>query len=272
MKKIMEYIESSFDGYPQTDSLYKFKQNLISEFTDRANELTHSGLSDSNVITDLIIDEHPDLKKEYDSLIKEEKLKKRKKRNRVLRVVISAMYFLFALLAFLVIGFATGAWGKTWVILVTATLLFISYIIILIVKSLTRRKSMFHPVSRILLAVNVFIYATVAFLILFVVFRLKLAWLAFIFGVLVMMSVDGIYAEKAAERFAIFFHIGYIIPASVMFYIIFISLGLIPAHPGWIMIPASLLIVLAVILARIFINNKDTELEETEDDSEWKEN
>ena len=272
MKRIMEYIDSAFEGMPESETLYKYKQNLVAGLTERANELTHSGLDDENVIYDLIVSEHPDLKGEYNEHLKEIKAKKKKKKTFVLRIIGSVMYAMVTVLVYLGLSFATGEWGRTWVFLVSAALVYVSYIIFLIVCMLTKRRSMFHPLSRILLAVNVNIYALIIFLVLFVVFGVKGAWLTFIFGVLAMMTVDGIYAEKAAERFAIFFHIGYIVPAAAMIYIILSSLNIIPWHPGWIMIPSSLVIVFAVIMARIAIHNKDTELEETEDDSEWKAN
>ncbi len=272
MKRIMEYIDSAFEGVPESEVLYKYKQKLVAELTERANELTHSGLDDENVIYDLIVSEHPDLKGEYKELLNEIKAKKRKKTTFILRIIGSVIYAMVTVLIYLGISFVTGAWGRTWVFLVSAVLVYVSYIIFLIVGMLTKRRSMFHPLSRILLAVNVNIYTLIVFLVLFVVFGIKGAWLTFVFGVLAMMTVDGIYAEKAAERFAIFFHIGYIMPAAAMIYIILSSLHIVPWHPGWIMIPASLVIIFAVIMVRIAIHNKHTELEETEDDSEWNEN
>ncbi len=271
MREIMNYIDSAFDGVPESESIYKYKQQLINEFTERANELTHSGLDDEKVITDLIISEHPDLNAEYESELKERAAKRKKKLTFVFKIIGSLMFFIVTVLVYLAISFSTGAWGRTWVLLVGATLVYISAVLFSVVAFLTKRRSLFHPVSRILLAVNVFLYTTVLFLILFVVFSIKGSWIVFIFGVLAMMTVDGIYIEKAAERFAIFFHIAYIMPASAMLYIILCKFSVMPWHPGWIMIPASLLIVLAVILARIYIHNKDTEFEGTEDDSEWTE-
>ncbi len=272
MKNIIDYIDAAFDSEQERESIYKFKQNLVAELTDRANELTHSGLDDENVIYDLIVSEHPDIKEEYKEEQRELKAKKRKSHTAVLRVIGSVLYFIAAAVIYLGISFLTDAWNRTWVFITGAVLVYVTYLMFLSIGALTKRRSVFHPLSRILLALNIFIYATIIFLVLTVIFSVKGAWLVYIFAVLAMMTADGIYAEKAAERFAIFFHIAYIVPAAAMFYIILSALNIIPWHPGWIMIPASLIIVLAVIMIRISIHNKDKELEETEDDSEWKEN
>lgn len=269
MKKITEYIEKAFADIPDSKAAYNFKQKLFDEVTDRANEITHAGISDENVIADLIISEHPDIKGEYNAVVREIRAKKRKKNKMIFRVVGSVLYFLVTLFAFLAVSIITKDWAHTWVFMVSAVLIYISYILFLVIGLLTRRRSMFHPLSRILLAVNVFIYAVVIFLCLAVAFHVTRPWLVFLFAVIAMMAADGIYAEKAAERFAIFFHLLYIVPSAAMIYVILSILGVIPWHPGWLIIPGSLIIVAIVILIRIYKHNKDKELEETEADSEW---
>ena len=61
MKDFIEYIESSCSGIADTPTLYRYKKKILDEITERANEITHSGLKDEAVLCDLIKDEYPDL-------------------------------------------------------------------------------------------------------------------------------------------------------------------------------------------------------------------
>ncbi len=269
MKELMKYIDDSLSGIPDSKSFYKYKKAIVDEITDRANEITHAGIDDENVVRDLIISEYPDIRGEYGRLVDEEKKKRHKKQIRLACIFGSIIYFLVIVIAFLAVSFVTGDWAHTWVYLVSFIFAYLSAALIWIVVKLSRRQSLFHPVSRIFIALAVMLLTLTVFLYLKVIFDVNKSWLAFIFGVLAMMSADGIYAEKASERFAIFFHILYIVPAAAMIYIILGSLSVIPWHPGWLLIPASLIIVLLVIFIRILDHNKHKS-QEIEEDSEWK--
>ena len=65
MKDFIEYIESSCSGIADTPTLYRYKKKILDEITERANEITHSGLKDEAVLCDLIKDEYPDLQEPY---------------------------------------------------------------------------------------------------------------------------------------------------------------------------------------------------------------
>ncbi|MBR6005687.1 MAG: hypothetical protein IK063_05630 [Clostridia bacterium] len=55
MKTLLSFIDEAFRQIPETDRSYKYKMQLVSEVTERANELTHRGIKDEKVIEDLII-------------------------------------------------------------------------------------------------------------------------------------------------------------------------------------------------------------------------
>lgn len=68
MEKFIDYIESQMSGVPDGPFLYKFKRKTLDEMNGRASEVEARGLRDKNVIDDLIISEHPDLKSDYKKL------------------------------------------------------------------------------------------------------------------------------------------------------------------------------------------------------------
>ncbi len=270
MKKLMDYIDTAFSDLPDNKQVYKFRRKLIESVTDRANELSHAGLTDENVIDDLIISEHSDIKAEYEQIEAEITAHKRKKNAVKLRIAGSLFYFIAVAVIFLALGFITKDWSKVWIFPVNGFLIYVAYMSISAVISLSSKRSLFHPISRILLAVSVFSFTFAIFLISLALFHRPHSWLIFIYGVLAFFIADGIYAEIATERFAIYFHLLYIVPSAAMLYIILSVHRVIHWHPGWIMIPASILIVVLVIIIRLIIHSKDNS-EEMEDDSEWNE-
>ena len=270
MKELMTYIDSGLSSLPDNKSVYKFRLSLVDEITERANELTHAGLSDEKVITDLIISEHPDLPAEYAEVLKAEAEKKRKRNNRLIHIFGSAAYGLAVIFCFLTVSFVTADWSKTWVFPVAGTLAYICYFLMRKVIRSSKEDGMFMPVTRIMIAVSVFCVATAVFLYLLVVFEVDNAWLCFIFGVLAMFLADAIYIEVTKMRFSIFFHLLYIVPSFAMVYVILCTMKIMPWHPGWIIIPASLVIVFAIIFVRLVKHNK-VQADEVEVDSEWNE-
>ena len=76
MANFIEYVDESLKNFPQTKSLYRFRQKTIAEMTERANELVSKGIKDENVITQLIISEYPNLSEEYGKTVGENIKKK----------------------------------------------------------------------------------------------------------------------------------------------------------------------------------------------------
>lgn len=265
MTSLNKFYENAVSTLPDNNISYDFKRKLYSEITEKANELTHSGLDDEKVICDLIFSEHTDILSEYqayESKIKSEKKAKSLGKIKVFSVI---LYLLIITVSYLALSFLTGKWSQTWSIPVCGicTVLFAACISKVLHNSQKGKKMIF---SRILLAVSVFLIAAGIFTLMITFGNLGKAWLVFIVGVIIAFTFDGIFIEKAKMRFSIFFHLSYIVPSFAMFYIILAALSVIPWNPGWIMIPASLIIIIAVILIRIIISSKEKEAEQ------WTEN
>lgn len=270
MKKVMDYINSSLSSVPESEHLEKFKKSLIEEVTIRTNQITHAGLRNVEIIDDIIISEHPDIIGEYNEEIKKYN-KKRKRKTIFLTHVISAVVYVVALLCtYLTISFTTHRWSRTWPIIADAFIMLIAFILLRYAIHFSKSKSrIIVQFPRLISPLIIFLTAASVFnaLIAFHVYR---SWLAFIFGVLIMFIVDSIYSEIKAERFAIIFHLLYIVPSFAMIYVILGALSVIPWHPGWIMIPASVIIILVILIVRLIIHSRNKEEMEVEDS--WNEN
>ena len=171
MKRIMEYIDSSLTAFPKSKYSEKFRQNLIEEVTERANDITHAGLSDEKAIEDIIISEHNDIKAEYKEYVKELNASKNKRRNFLIKLFISVIYFLTVLCLYFVISSATKAWSVTWVLPVCSVIVYISVILFIPIATLSKKSTLFvTQTARLILPFIVFNYSTVAFLIFHFVF------------------------------------------------------------------------------------------------------
>ncbi len=117
-----DYAEKALKKLPNTKSAYLYKQEIIARMTARANELVESGLSDNNVINELIINEFSDIEKEYYERLKKKKKQAKAKNKGSLAVLGIIGYILILVGAFLGVSFFTGSWDKTWLIIVVGIL------------------------------------------------------------------------------------------------------------------------------------------------------
>ncbi|MBR3815904.1 MAG: hypothetical protein IKJ27_04180 [Clostridia bacterium] len=117
-----DYAEKALKKLPNTKSAYLYKQEVIARMTERANELVKSGLSDNKVINELIIDEFSNIEKEYYVRLKNKNKKKKAQNKGTLAALGIIGYILILVGAFLGVSFVTGAWNKTWLIIVVGIL------------------------------------------------------------------------------------------------------------------------------------------------------
>ena len=117
-----DFAEKELKKLPNTKSAYLYKQEIIARMTERANELVESGLSDNKVINDLVIDEFKNIEKEYYVRLKNKKKKKKAQNKSSIAALGIIGYVLLLVGAFLGVSFVTGAWDKTWLIIVVGIL------------------------------------------------------------------------------------------------------------------------------------------------------
>ncbi len=267
MNNFLEYIESSFKNMKETESLYKYKQKLIAEMTDRANELVATGLRDDKIIAQIIMGEYPDLVSAY----QREQNTKKKKGNFLQRsalAIVGIICFVFGLVVtFLAVSFATGAWSRTWLILVGG--IFIALIVAMIIFSskLIGKTGKFTIPSRLMCIASVFLFAVLYFLVMTLVFHVKGSWISFIFAVPLSLILDVILSVYFNKKTGI---LSVLIYLPVIFTLLYAALsiaGIIPWHPGWLLILLGVFIDMVIAVVRLLKINKETK----EEDYSWSE-
>lgn len=256
MERFIDYIERSLPDRPGDRILYQFKRKILDEMKELDSTVEARGLKDSKVREDLILSEYPDLPAKYAAFYAKKTEKQRTKRRLIINAIGSVAFILLLLIVFLAISFITDNWSHTWVIMVDGILLWIDYLLMLGIIRLTKMRHVFHYIARILLAIAVMVLFVAAFLACMAVFHLPQSWLIIIGGVAGIFVADSIYITVTKSKLAVIFYLAYIPAFTAMAYIIFGVAGHLPWSPGWIMIPLSLLIDVAVIAALVIRNKK----------------
>ena len=267
MKKVLDFIDEAFTRIPETDRSYKFKMQLINEVTERANELTHRGIKDENVIEDLIISEHSDIKSEFDSVVRKEKLAKRRKHIVALNILGTVAFCLITVIAFFAHLFKVDN-GLSWIILVAgAFALSVYYTFVACNRLRKKRGVLFHITTRLQLAFSIMLAFALAFFIMLFKFNIIHSWVMFPAGAVAVLICDGLFAHFSHQRFAVFMYLLYIPLAAAVIYVILAVVGALSWRVGWLLIPAALAVDAVIVAVRLIIGKKDNE--EVEDDSEW---
>ena len=104
MSNLMDYVNSSLEGISDSDLLYKFKSGLIADLTERANEITHAGLGDKDLIDEIVISEHPDIRGEFLDYKKALAQKRAKKSAFRKKIVASILFIILMVTVYLLIS------------------------------------------------------------------------------------------------------------------------------------------------------------------------
>lgn len=270
MESFIDYIENTFQGERDDGTLYHFKRQLLDQMTERANEITHSGLRDEKVLSDLIISEFPDLPGAYRKYRTQAKRERREKLvNKIMIFGTLGLAFLLLVL-YLTVSFLTGAWGKTWLLFAVGFLGWAIFLLSVGVHRISRLRRLFHPIARVMLAIAVMCGASAVFLLALVLFDLPDAWVLFPAGVVGIYIADAVYAYKTGQKLRIINYLIYILAASPMVYVFVCGLGLLPWDPGWLIIPIAIVVDIVLIIMKVAQNSKYKYRPEV--DAAWNEN
>ena len=157
--------------------------------------------------------------------------------------------------AFVCIGFVFGIWHPTWLIIVIAALLIAINSLLYGAYMLNRRK-MLYFVIRMLIAGTVMVLTVIAFLIIRLPLGIERAYLIFLVMLGFMFIADLILATLTRQRLFIINYMITIPVVAVFVYVILGLLGIIPWHPGWLIIICSILIDFVVLFGFIRHNGK----------------
>lgn len=263
MNNFLEYIDKSFENMKETESLYRYKQKLISEMTERANELVAAGLKDDKIICAIIMEEYPDLAGRYRSSVKEKATMKKKTRTGSIFAVGTLGGIFGAVCLYLAVSFLTGAWGKTWMLLLGGIFAVLVFAFITFSGKLTKKSGKFGFFSRVLCATAVLLIATYMFLFTTIIVPVQGSWIIFVLAVPFAMIFDMLLSYKFNKKTGIFSILLYIPVIFTLFYVVLGIAKVLPWHPGWLLILFGILVDFIVVGVRLLSGTKTEEEEDT---------
>ena len=269
MERFVQYLNTALPDSPGNALLYRFKKKLLDEMNERALEVSgRGGIQSRQVIEDLIISEHAEVKKEFEAFEAREKAITKGRRTVLGNIIGSVAFILLLVTAFLAISFATQLWQYTWIIVVDGILIWVVYLLALGIKKLVSLKRIFHFFARILLFGAVVVSMVAVFLTVVALTDLPHSWLLVIIGLILAFICDGVFASAIKARLRTIYWLTYIPVISVFVFIIIGALGILAWNTAWVIIPLSLVIDLIIIWAAINRNKS----EKTEVADIWNEN
>ena len=284
MRDFIEYIETSCAKLPDNHMTYLYKKHILDEMTDRANEVTHSGLKDEKVLADLMTDEYPNLDGNYYAWVKEYKKQKQAKRMKWVFGVGSVFTFFLSLILFFVVGenetftyygynddvlgvHTVSAYRNAWLIIVGAIFAIIILYLSLGIKRICKMRRVFHPIARALIVLCVMIVMVFAFLCALMLSTNPLEtkmWPIVIAGIILALVADICFAFATKQKFRTITTMIYMPIISTMVYVILNAYGLAGSFGGLVII--SGLIVDVIYALSIVASNAKYFMYKKEDD------
>ncbi|MDE6412671.1 MAG: hypothetical protein K2K42_02055 [Eubacterium sp.] len=273
MEQFIKFIDHELPDQRGNDILFKFKRKLLEEMNERYLEVSRRGITNQRVISDLVISEHTDVRKEYNAFYLDETAAQRTRKNVIMNVVGSALYILCLIVSFLGISFMYNAkglsvWGQTWLIVVDGILLWVAYLLTLGVKKFTSLRRLFHIFARVCLALEVMVITVAVFLFVLIMIGFAKSWVVIIAGIAAMFIADAVYASVTKRKLAIMNYLLYIPAVAAMLYIVLSAVGVLAWNTGWMIIVFSLVLDFIIMYAS-FARNRHYKQEVVDT---WKEN
>lgn len=274
MEQFIRFIDKALPDQRGNEVLFKFKRKLLEEMNERYLEVSRRGISNQKVISDLVISEHSDIRKEYNEFYVSETAASRTRKNIILNVVGSVIYILCIIILFLGLSsmltstLQYSVWGKTWLIVVDGILIWVAYLLTLAVKKLTSMRRLFHIFARICLAGEVMVLTVALFLFVLVMAGFAKSWVIIIAGIAAMFVADIIYSYVTKRKLAMVSCLIYIPAIAAMLYIIGGGIGILAWNTGWMLIIFSLILDF-LIMCLSFARNRQYKQEVVD---AWQEN
>ena len=256
MKNFVDYIEKSCANLKDDHTTYRYKKKLLDKMTARANEVISTGLKDEKVLTDLIADEFGDLEAGYQDFLADEKKARRKKMIKIGFPVGGLVTILLLLAVYFTVSDLTGAWNKTWLIIVGGIFSLVIFYLSFAIRKLCHMRKVFHPIARILIFGCVMLATVFAFLFFLMMFPALTTWPILMGGVIAALAADLAFAYTTKQKFRTISFFVYMPVIAAMLYIMLAAYGAVTWAAGWPVILAGVVADVGYIISIIMSNMK----------------
>ncbi len=261
-ERFKRYLEQQFRAIRPTLAAAEYREKMLKQLMDRAQELRIKGMDDEDLIYDMCIDELGDFGATLAAFDEQEHKVANAKRNALLGAVCGVGAVLALVVIYLIVSFLVpNSWGLTWLILVGGAFAgVIAFSVVLLVKFGKAKK---YIAMRLMPPVIIVLLCVYLFLLLQLVAGVERAWLTFLVMVMMIAVFDGVMAFITDFKFR-WIELPIVIEVfCVMLYVIIgIAAGAAFWHPGWLLCLGGVVAAIAEAIAIIANRNSKKDAKE----------
>ena len=261
-ERFKRYLEQQFRAIRPTLAAAEYREKMLKQLMDRAQELRIKGMDDEDLIYDMCIDELGDFGATLAAFDEQEHKVANAKRNALLGAVCGVGAVLALVVIYLIVSFLVpNSWGLTWLILVGGAFAgVIAFSVVLLVKFGKAKK---YIAMRLMPPVIIVLLCVYLFLLLQLVAGVEMAWLTFLVMVMMIAVFDGVMAFITDFKFR-WIELPIVIEVfCVMLYVIIgIDMGAAFWHPGWLLCLGGVVAAIAEAIAIIANRNSKKDAKE----------
>lgn len=260
-ERFKRYLEQQFRAIRPTLAAAEYREKMLKQLMDRAQELRIKGMDDEDLIYDMCIDELGDFGATLVAFDEQEHKVANAKRNALLGAVCGVGAVLALVVIYLIVSFLVNSWGLTWLILVGGAFAgVIAFSVVLLVKFGKAKK---YIAMRLMPPVVIVLLCVYLFLLLQLVAGVERAWLTFLVMVMMIAVFDGVMAFITDFKFR-WIELPIVIEVfCVMLYVIIgIAAGAAFWTPGWLLCLGGVVAAIAEAIAIIANRNSKKDAKE----------
>lgn len=251
-ERFKRYLEREFRAIRPTLAAAEYREKVLKQLMDRAQELRIKGIDDEDLIYDMCIDELGDFRATLEQFDEQEHKVANAKRNAVLGAVCAVGAVLAFVIIYLVVSFVTSAWALTWLILVGGA--FIGVIAAAIIMLVKFGKAKKFILMRLMPPVVIVLACVYLFLLLQLVFNVPMSWIIFLVMVVLIFVFDAVMAYATDFKFR---WVELPIVIEVVCVMAYVIVGVTTSlwHPTWLLCLGGVVAAVAEAIALVAARN-----------------
>ncbi|MEG1647074.1 MAG: hypothetical protein RR374_06890 [Clostridia bacterium] len=271
INKFKKYLEAEFRSIAPTKEAMEYREEVLGNLLDKAQELKIKGMKDEDLIYDLCIESLGDFKstlKNFES--KRLMVTKAAKKASTLVVGLIALVF-FVTLTYLVVSLATGAWSKTWLLMVGGIfgIIVAGFGAVIVPKALNSKK---YFAMRFGLQVSLTLILVFLYLVILMMFpQIEMSWTIFLFLPIILIGADTLFAFAINSKTRFVELIAFVPTFSSLLYVFLGVMSFAPWHPFWLIPVFGAFIDVVILGALVYMKSnkeKTIKIEKQAGDSE----
>ena len=233
-ERFKRYLEQQFRSIRPTMAAAEYREKVLKQLMDRAQELRIKGIDDEDLIYDMCIEELGDFQATLTAFDEQEHKIANTKRNALLGAVCGVGAVLALVIIYLLVSFfVPNSWGLTWLILVGGAFLGVIALAVFMLVKLGKAKK--YLPMRLMPVVVIVLVCVYLFLLLQLVAHAEFAWITFLVMVIMIAAFDAVLAFLTDFKFR---WVELPIAIEIVCVMIYVIVGVtVPGfwHPGWLL-------------------------------------